>query len=273
MKVVIPSAGLGTRLLPATKAVPKELFPLYDKPAVHLVVEECINSGMDEIIFVLSEDKKIILDYFKKGDIEKELEEKGKIHLLESLKIFETAKFSYVIQKKPIGLGHAVLCAKDVIGNENFCVVLPDDIFVSEKPALKMLIDVFQREKPQGVVALVRTHDVSKYGIADGSPINSEIILLKKIVEKPPPTEAPSNLAVLGRYIFSPIVFKYLEKEPFDQTGEIQLAGAMDNLCDEEKFLGVILEGVWLDIGSKDGFAKAVKFFSELRNDPTSHRM
>lgn len=271
MKVVIPSAGFGTRNLPVTKVVPKELFPIYDKPAIHYVVEECVKSGIKEIIFVLSEDKLRILDYFGKNDkLENFLRQKGKIDLLKPLQIFDDIKIDYVIQKEQLGLGDAVLQSKEKIEDENFCVALPDDIIVSDKPALYELIETYKKLERKseitGVVGLFKIpkKELFKYGVVSGKMERKDTILIEKIVEKPAPENAPSNLAIVGRYVFSRKVFTLLEKEPFDESGEIQLAGAIGKA---PKIFGKVMSGKWFDVGSKDGFSKAVNFFAKGLDD------
>jgi len=267
---VIPSAGFSTRVLPASKAISKELFPVFDRPSIHYTVLECVKSGIKKVILVLSRRKMDILRYFERDEeLEKFLSEKGKLHLLSSLEVFKNIEIDYVIQEEQKGLGDAILCAKDKVRGENFAVLLPDDIFFSYdgKPAILHLIDKFLERRPKvGVVILqrVKKKDVEKYGIISFSKRVGNVVIISGVVEKPSVESAPSNFAVVGRYVFSPEIFKYIEMEEHDERGEIQLAGAIGKAsCSEfsgDSVLGVIVRGKWLDIGSPEGYVKANLF-------------
>ncbi len=268
---VIPAAGFGTRVLPASKVIPKELFPIYDRPAIHLIALECIKAGIKEIVLVISRRKMDIIRYFEKDEeLENFLLSKGREKLLRPLDVFCELKISWVFQEEQKGLGHAVLCAKDRVGNRSFAVLLPDDIFVVENGlyALKKLISIFQMRRPEGGVLLlskVSDDDVERYGIVKPTRVEDDhIVYFSGVVEKPDKAKAPSRFAVVGRYIFSPEIFKWLETEPEDGRGEIQLAGAIGRFSEQggDKFIGVVMDGVWLDIGSPDGYVNASEFFA-----------
>ncbi|GBD03556.1 UTP--glucose-1-phosphate uridylyltransferase [bacterium HR19] len=265
---VIPSAGFGTRVLPASKVISKELFPIYNRPSIHYTVLECVKSGIKKVIFVLSHRKMDILKYFERDEeLEKFLSEKGKLHLLSPLEVFKNIEIDYVIQREQRGLGDAILCAKDKVGNENFAVLLPDDIFFpyDGKPAILHLVDKFLERRPRvGVVLLqrVKKKEVEKYGIISFSKrAGVDEVIISGVVEKPSVKSAPSNFAVVGRYVFSPEIFRYIEMEEPDERGEIQLAGAIGKASYSEisdnSVIGVIVRGKWLDIGSPEGYVRA----------------
>ncbi len=270
---LIPAAGFGTRVLPASKAIPKELFPIYNKPAIHLVIQECLLSGIKEVILVLSRRKLDILKYFDEDrELEDFLKERGKKELLRSLEVFKQIKIDYVIQEKQKGLGDAVLHGESKIGSRPFAVILPDDLFITKEgfSATKELIRIFEEKKPEGGIILLKKvpkKDVSKYGVVIPDEIKGKYVWLSGVVEKPEPESAPSQLAVVGRYVFSPKIFEWLKTEPEDKTGEIQLAGAIGRFSSEIKraVLGILLPGRWLDIGSPEGYIKAVNFFARNR--------
>lgn len=269
-KAVIPVAGLGTRFLPATKAQPKEMLPIVDKPVIQYIVEEAVRAGIRQIIFVTGKHKRAIEDHFDRNlELERALEEKGKEELLKMVKeISELADFIYIRQKEPLGLGHAILTAEPAVGNEPFAVFLGDDVMVSEPPAIKQLIEVFNRFKCS-VLGLqeVPEEEVSKYGIAGGKEVEPGVIKVDQLVEKPSPEEAPGNLAIAGRYILTPGIFEMLRKTRPGKGGEIQLTDAIALLSEREAIYGRIMEGKRYDTGSKIGFLEATVDFALSRED------
>lgn len=269
-KAIIPAAGLGTRFLPATKAQPKEMLPIVDKPTIQYIVEEAIASGIEDIIIITGRTKKAIEDHFDKSvELEMELEKHGKSELLEiAREVSELANIYYVRQKEPKGLGHAVLAAKSFIGNEPCAVLLGDDVIDSEVPCLKQMMDLF--ETRQGSILGVQTvapENVSKYGIVRGSKIADRLYTVEDMVEKPKLEDAPSNVAVLGRYIITPTVFDYLEKQEAGAGGEIQLTDALCKVAKTEKMFAYDFEGHRYDVGSKIGFLQATVDFALKRED------
>jgi UTP--glucose-1-phosphate uridylyltransferase len=264
-KAVIPVAGLGTRFLPATKAQPKEMLPLVDKPVIQYIVEEAVSSGIKQIIFVTGRHKRAIEDHFDRNlELERALEEKGKEELLKVVReISELADFIFIRQKEPKGLGHAVLTAEPAVGNEPFAVLLGDDIMVAEPPAIRQLIDVYSKFKCS-VLGLqeVPREEVSKYGIAGGREVEPKVIKVDSLVEKPEPEEAPSNLAIVGRYILTPGIFEALKRTPPGKGGEIQLTDAIALLSQREAVYGRIIEGKRYDTGNKLGFLEATIEFA-----------
>jgi len=269
-KAVIPVAGLGTRFLPATKAQPKEMLPIVDKPVIQYIVEEAVRAGIRQIIFVTGRHKRAIEDHFDRNlELERALEEKGKEELLKIVReISELADFIYIRQKEPLGLGHAILTAEPAVGNEPFAVFLGDDIMVSEPPAIRQLIEVFNRYKCS-VLGLeeVPQEEVSKYGIAGGKEIDRGVIKVEELVEKPSPEEAPGNLAIAGRYILTPEIFEMLKDTKPGKGGEIQLTDAIAKLMEREVVYGRIMEGKRYDTGSKLGFLEATIDFALARDD------
>jgi len=269
-KAVIPVAGLGTRFLPATKAQPKEMLPIVDKPVIQYIVEEAVKAGIRQIIFVTGRHKRAIEDHFDRNlELERALEEKKKEELLKIVKeISELADFIYIRQKEPLGLGHAILTAEPAVGNEPFAVFLGDDVMVSDPPAIKQLMEVFNRYKCS-VLGLeeVPEEEVSKYGIAGGKEIDRGVIKVEELVEKPSIQEAPSNLAIAGRYILTPEIFKTLKKTKPGKGGEIQLTDAIAKLMEREVVYGRIMEGKRYDTGSKIGFLEATVDFALARED------
>jgi len=264
-KAVIPVAGLGTRFLPATKAQPKEMLPLVDKPVIQYIVEEAVSSGIKQIIFVTGRHKRAIEDHFDRNlELERALEEKGKEELLKVVReISELADFIFIRQKEPKGLGHAVLTAEPAVGNEPFAVLLGDDVMVAEPPATRQLIDVYSKFKCS-VLGLqeVPREEVSKYGIAGGREVEPKVIKVDSLVEKPEPEEAPSNLAIVGRYILTPGIFEALKRTPPGKGGEIQLTDAIALLSQREAVYGRIIEGKRYDTGNKLGFLEATIEFA-----------
>lgn len=269
-KAIIPAAGLGTRFLPATKAQPKEMLPIVDKPTLQYIIEEAIDSGIEEILIITGRNKKSIEDHFDRSiELELELESKGKVDLLKEVrKISDMVNIYYIRQKEPKGLGHAISCAKSFIGNEPFAVLLGDDIVYSEKPCLKQLIEVYDEYKTTILgVQDVPMSDVDKYGIVDGLKIEGRVHKVKGLIEKPKPEEAPSNIAILGRYIINPAVFEILENTPPGKGGEIQLTDALKELARREAMYAYNFEGKRYDVGDKLGFLKATVEFALRRDD------
>jgi len=259
-KAVIPVAGLGTRFLPATKTIPKELLPIVDIPAIQYVVQEAVASGIKEIIFVTGRGKDSIEDHFDTApELEQVLEERGKREMAETLRqIAAMIDIVSVRQKRPLGLGHAVFCARDLVGNEPFAVLLPDDIFDAPVPCVQQLIDLFD-EKKESVVALMRvaSEEAHLYGIMRGQRLKERVYKVDGAVEKPRPHEAPSDLAIIGRYVLKPEIFSILEKLPPGAGGEIQLTDGIAHLAREGKVYGYEVSGNRYDIGDKFGFIQA----------------
>jgi len=269
-KAIIPAAGLGTRFLPATKAQPKEMLPIVDKPTLQYIIEEAVQSGIEEILIITGRNKKSIEDHFDKSvELELELEAKGKYDLLQEVrKISDLVNIHYIRQKEPRGLGHAILCAKSFIGNEPFAVMLGDDIVENEKPCLRQMIEVYAQYKTTilGVQEIPRT-DVSKYGIVDGKLIEDRIYKVRELVEKPSVEEAPSNVAILGRYVITPAIFEILERTSPGKGGEIQLTDALNVLAQQEAMYAYIFEGRRYDVGDKQGFLQATVEMALRRED------
>jgi UTP--glucose-1-phosphate uridylyltransferase len=269
-KAVFPAAGLGTRFLPATKAQPKEMLPLVDKPIIQYGVEEAVASGVDNIILVTGRGKNAIEDHFDVSvELETFLEARGKKELLAEIrKISNLINFSYVRQGEPLGLGHAVLVTKSLVGNEPFAVILGDDVIDADPPALRQMIDVFdQVQGPVVAVERVPESDVSSYGIIDAEEMRPGVFRIRDMVEKPPREEAPSNLAIIGRYILTPDIFPALEATVTDRTGEIQLTNGLRHLLKTRPIYGCLIDGVRHDTGNKLGFLKAVVYFALRRPD------
>jgi len=273
-KAVIPAAGLGTRFLPATKAQPKEMLPIVDKPTIQYIVEEAVASGIEEILIVTGRGKRAIEDHFDKSyELEDILRRKGEEELLSLVKdISNLVDLNYVRQKEPKGLGHAIYCARSFIDNEPFAVLLGDDIVDSEVPCLKQLIDVYDKYKtPVLGVQHVPAQDVSKYGIIDGVMTEERIYRVLDLVEKPETDKAPSNIAILGRYIISPEIFRYLENATPGKGGEIQLTDALKELLKTGDMYAYDFIGKRYDVGHKLGFLEATVEFAlkreELRDD------
>ncbi|WP_238916714.1 UTP--glucose-1-phosphate uridylyltransferase GalU [Clostridium sp. YIM B02555] len=273
-KAIIPAAGLGTRFLPATKAQPKEMLPIVDKPTIQYIVEEAVASGIEEILIITGRNKKSIEDHFDKSiELELELEKSGKAELLELVRdISDMVDIHYIRQKEPRGLGHAIHCAKTFVGNEPFAVLLGDDVVDSETPCLKQLIDCFSEYKTTILgVQTVSEENVSKYGIVDGIHIEDRVYKVKDLVEKPAKEEAPSNVAILGRYIITPEIFNILENTKPGKGGEIQLTDALKALISKEAMYAYNFEGKRYDVGDKFGFLQATIEFAlkkdELREE------
>jgi UTP--glucose-1-phosphate uridylyltransferase len=269
-KAVFPAAGLGTRFLPATKAQPKEMLPLVDKPIIQYGVEEAMASGVDNIILVTGRGKNAIEDHFDVSvELETFLEARGKKELLAEIrKISNLINFSYVRQGEPLGLGHAVLVTRPLVGEEPFAVILGDDVIDANPPALRQMIDVFEEVKgPVLAIERVPREDVSKYGIIDAEEIRPGVYRIRDLVEKPPRDEAPSDLAIIGRYILTPDIFPALAGTVTDRTGEIQLTNGLRQLLKSRPIYGCRVDGVRHDTGNKLGFLKAVVYFALRRPD------
>ena len=269
-KAIIPAAGLGTRFLPATKAQPKEMLPIVDKPTIQYIVEEAIASGIEDILIVTGRGKRAIEDHFDKSyELEHELMKKGDQDLLNLVQdIANIVNIHYIRQKEPKGLGHAINCAKTFIGNEPFAVLLGDDVVDSEVPCLKQLIDIY--DKYQGTVIGVQTvpeEDISKYGIVSCTQLAERVYKVSDMVEKPDRNNAPSNIAILGRYIITPQIFKYLENATPGKGGEIQLTDALRNLAGTESMYAYDFIGKRHDVGNRLGFVKATVEYALKRDD------
>jgi UTP--glucose-1-phosphate uridylyltransferase len=269
-KAVFPAAGLGTRFLPATKAQPKEMLPLVDKPIIQYGVEEAVASGVHNIILVTGRGKNAIEDHFDVSvELETFLEARGKKNLLAEIRqISNLINFSYVRQGEPLGLGHAVLVTKHLVGDEPFAVILGDDVIDATPPALAQMIDVFDEfQAPVLCVERVPKQDVSSYGIIDAEEVRPGVYRIRDMVEKPPREEAPSDLAIIGRYILTPDIFAALEATVTDRTGEIQLTNGLRRLLKDRPIYGCRVDGVRHDTGNKLGFLKAVVYFALRRPD------
>ena len=260
-KAVFPVAGLGTRFLPATKASPKEMLPVVDKPLIQYAVEEAINAGITEMIFVTRRSKRAIEDHFDKSyEIEAELEARGKEKLLELVRGIKPSHVNcfYVRQPEALGLGHAVLCAEKLVHGEPFAVILADDLLHGEQPVLKQLVDVFNHYHSSVIgVETIAREDSRSYGVIEGREWEEDIIKLSGIIEKPSPEDAPSNLGVVGRYVFMPTLFDHLRKIKPGAGGELQLTDAVQSLLAHEQVLAYRYYGTRFDCGSKIGYLKA----------------
>ena len=264
-KAVLPAAGLGTRFLPATKAQPKEMLPVVDKPLIQYVVEECVASGIENIIIVTGRGKNAIEDHFDSApELERFLEEKGKSELAELVRrISNMVHFSYTRQKEPLGLGHAVLAARELVGDEPFAVLLGDVIIPGPRPATQQLMEIYEATGVGAIaVEQVPPEKTYLYGIVDGEPASqppwdARLLRVRNLVEKPPPAEAPSNLGITGRYVLPPEAFACLERTPPGSGGEIQLTDGLRLLAREKGLWAYIYEGTAYDAGDKLGFLKA----------------
>lgn len=273
-KAVFPAAGLGTRFLPATKAQPKEMLPLVDKPIIQYGVEEALASGCDHIIIVTGRGKTAIEDHFDVSyELEKMLEERGKTELLAIVRqISDMIHVSYTRQKEAMGLGHAVLMSRELVGNEPFAVLLADDVIDAHTPCLKQMIDVYNATGCSVIATqVVEGPAISAYGVIDAKPaggnLPGNVYEINNLVEKPRPDEAPSNLAIIGRYILTPRIFEMLDQTPLGTGGELQLTDGMRQLLKEEKIYGLCFEGKRHDTGDKLGFLKATVEFALKRPD------
>ena len=274
-KAVFPAAGLGTRFLPATKSQPKEMLPLVDKPLIQYVVEEAVASGIEHVIIVTGRGKNAIEDHFDVSfELEKILEMRGKIELLDQIReISKMVSVSYVRQKEALGLGHAILVAKPIIGNEPFAVLLGDDIIDSQVPCTQQMIHTFESLQASILATqIVDGPDISRYGVIRGAALKgaghpSRTYRVEDLVEKPPFQQAPSNLAIIGRYILTPEIFDILEKTPPDKGGEIQLTNGLRLLLEQQSIYAYQFEGKRYDAGDKLGFLKATVEFALKRED------
>ncbi|HXG50594.1 MAG TPA: UTP--glucose-1-phosphate uridylyltransferase GalU [candidate division Zixibacteria bacterium] len=269
-KAVIPVAGLGTRFLPATKTVPKELLPIVDIPSIQYVVQEAVDAGIQEIIFVTGRGKDGIEDHFDEApELEQVLAERGQAEMVQMLRrIAEMTEVVSVRQKKPLGLGHAVLCARDLVGNEPFAVMLADDLIDSDTPCIRQLLEIFE-EKNESVVALmeVPAEEVHQYGVIKGREIRKRLYQVESTVEKPAAREAPSRMAIIGRYILRPEIFPILETQEPGRGGEIQLTDGLARLVSQRQVYGCEFLGDRYDIGDKYGFVRATVAFALKRPD------
>lgn len=267
-KAVIPAAGLGTRFLPATKAQPKEMLPIVDKPTLQYIIEEAVASGIEEILIITGRNKKSIEDHFDKSvELELELENKGKKELLEIVQgISNMINIHYIRQKEPRGLGDAIYCARHFIGDEPFAVMLGDDIVDNPEPCLKQLMDAYEEYRTTILgVQKVSIQDTNKYGIISAKHIEDRVYKVKDLVEKPEPGKAPSNIAILGRYIITPEIFDILEDLPEGKGGEVQLTDALKELSKKEAMYAYNFEGRRYDVGDKLGFLEATVDFALKR--------
>jgi len=269
-KAVFPAAGLGTRFLPATKASPKEMLPLVDKPLIQNVVEEAVNSGIESVVIVTGRGKTAIEDHFDISfELEHLLRERGKEKVLKQVRaISEMVNISYVRQREALGLGHAVLQAKDSVGNEPFAVMLSDDIVDSEVPALKQMLEVYEKyDAPVIGTMQVVGEAISRFGVIDAKEVSDGVFKIDGMVEKPPFAEAPSDLAIIGRYILTPDIFDELENTTPGSGGEIQLTDAMRSLLNKRPFYALRIQGTRHDAGDKLGFLIATVEYALKRSD------
>ncbi|MDD3654738.1 MAG: UTP--glucose-1-phosphate uridylyltransferase GalU [Desulfotomaculaceae bacterium] len=269
-KAIIPAAGLGARFLPATKAQPKEMLPIVDKPTIQYIIEEAINSRIEDVLIITGRNKRAIEDHFDKSlELEYQLKEKGNVELLELVQdISQLVDIYYVRQKEPLGLGHAIYCARQFVGDEPFAVLLGDDVVQNEVPCLKQLMDLY--EEVQSTVLAVQEvprEDVSKYGILDAVPVRDKVYRVNDLIEKPPVESAPSRLAVIGRYIINPRIFPILADTRPGAGGEIQLTDALKVLCREQAMYGLAFAGRRYDVGDRLGYLQAMVEFALSRSD------
>lgn len=272
-KAIIPAAGMGTRFLPATKAMPKEMLPIVDKPTIQYIVEEAIESGIEDIIIVTSHTKRAIEDHFDTNfELEESLRRSGKLSLLEKVKEAEV-DLHYIRQKEPKGLGHAVWCARKFIGDEPFAVLLGDDIVVAETPGLKQLMNKYDQTGSSVIgVQSVSENETDRYGIVDPIGKDGRLYEVKEFVEKPKLGTAPSNLAIMGRYVLTPEIFTHLDKHEIGAGGEIQLTDAIQRLNEEQKVYAYDFEGKRYDVGEKLGFIETTIEFA-LENDEIKEQL
>lgn len=260
-KAVFPVAGLGTRFLPATKAMPKEMLPVVDKPIIQYAVEEALASGIEEIIFVTGRGKSALEDHFDHSyQLEDTLRKKGKTDLLALVEsvVPATGTIIYTRQHEPLGLGHAIWCARNIVGDEPFAVLLADDLIKSEVPVLSQMVKEFDRLRASVIACFeVPPTETDKYGVVDGEGMHNNVVRVKGLIEKPKPDKAPSNLAIIGRYILTPRIFEFLERKVLGAGNEIQLTDAMSLLLEEQPIFGYRFQGTRFDCGDKAGFQKA----------------
>jgi UTP--glucose-1-phosphate uridylyltransferase len=269
-KAVIPVAGLGTRFLPATKTVPKELLPIVDIPSIQYVVQEAVDAGIEEIIFVTGRGKDGIEDHFDDApELEQVLTDRGHTEMVKMLRrIAEMTEVVSVRQKKPLGLGHAVLCARDLVGDEPFAVMLADDLIDNETPCIRQLLHIFE-ETEESVIALMEVplEEVHQYGVIKGKEIKERLYQIEATVEKPQAKDSPSRMAIIGRYVLRPEIFSILQKLPPGKGGEIQLTDGLAQLVRERKVFGCEFLGDRYDIGDKFGFVRATVAYALKRPD------
>lgn len=268
-KAIFPAAGLGTRFLPATKSSPKEMLPLVDKPMIQYVIEEAVCSGIENITIVTGRGKRAIEDFFDISfELEYELKKKGKKDLLDQMQsINNLAKISYIRQKEPLGLGHAILVARDLVGNQPFAVLLGDDIIDAETPCLRQMIDVYNKYKCSVIAVQKVTDNISQYGVIKPRHLENNIYQILDMVEKPTPDKAPSDLAIIGRYILTPELFDILETIKADHSGEIQLTNGLRELLKRQAIYACEFVGKRYDAGSKIGFLQATVEFALKSQD------
>lgn len=273
-KAIIPAAGLGTRFLPATKAMPKEMLPIIDKPTIQFIVEEAVESGIEDIIIVTGKGKRAIEDHFDTAfELEYHLLQKGKVELRDKVQEpTRMADIHYIRQKEPLGLGHAIWCARKFIENEPFAVLLGDTFLQSDTPCLKQMMEYFDRYKTSIIgVQPVQRSEVSSYGIVDARQLEERFYSIRGLVEKPSPEEAPSNLAMLGRYILTPALFPLLAAQQAGAGSEIQLTDAISALNRIEAVYACEIEGLWHDVGDQAGYLKTILSLSAGREDLRQH--
>src|SRR6478609_11097791 len=274
-KAIIPAAGLGTRFLPATKAMPKEMLPIVDKPTIQYIIEEAIESGIEDIIIVTGKGKRAIEDHFDNApELEQNLVEKEKFELLEKVRQSANVEIHYIRQKEPKGLGHAVWCARNFIGDEPFAVLLGDDIVQAETPCLRQLMDLYEKTLSSVIgVKQVPETETHRYGVIDPLESYGRSYQVRNFVEKPKQGTAPSNLAIIGRYIFTPEIFMFLDKQEVGAGGEIQLTDAIQRLNEIQRVFAYEFEGERYDVGEKLGFIETTIEFAlqheDLRGDLT----
>jgi len=270
-KAVFPVAGLGTRFIPATKAMAKEMLPVVDKPIIQYAVEEAFAAGIEHIVFVTGRGKKALEDHFDRSfEIEHSLKAKGKDDLLKQIQelVPKTGTIIYTRQNQPLGLGHAIWCARDIVGDEPFAVLLADDLIQTDKPVLSEMVKKFDRLRASmAAVMEVDKDQTDKYGILDAKQVEDDIVRINDMIEKPKPDEAPSNLAIIGRYILTPKIFEYLGEGKKGAGGEIQLTDAMKKLLKEQPVYGYKFKGKRFDCGDKVGFQMANLAFALERPD------
>lgn len=273
-KAIIPAAGLGTRFLPATKAMPKEMLPIVDKPTIQYIIEEAIASGIEDIIIVTGKGKRAIEDHFDHNfELEQNLIEKEKFELLEKVKQSSEINLHYIRQKEPKGLGHAVWCARKFIGDEPFAVLLGDDIVEAETPCLKQLINEYEKIGSSVIgVQTVADDETHRYGIIDPLKKEENLYKVSKFVEKPEQGTSPSNLAIMGRYVLTPEIFNLLENQQLGAGGEIQLTDAIQNLNKKQSVYAYDFEGIRYDVGEKFGFIQTTIEFA-LKDKDIKHSL
>ncbi len=269
-KAVIPAAGLGTRFLPATKAQPKEMLPIVDKPAIQYIVEEAVKAGIEDIIIITGKHKKSIADHFDKNiELEMALQKKGKYKLLKIVEdISSLINIHYVRQKEAKGLGHAIYCAHTFIGNDPFAVLLGDDIVLSDKAVIQQMAEIYEKEEQPIIgVQQVPHNEISKYGVVKFNGFNDRVYEVEQLIEKPSVKKAPSDLAIMGRYIITPDIFDILKNTKPGKGGEIQLTDALNELAQQRLVQAYEFEGYRYDVGNKLGFLKATVEFALKRDD------